>query len=112
VEVFRMTNQEEGKLLATGNEGRLQDREPGRKAKSLRVRVVDTSKDGRPAVNIKVPIGVVKFGMKMAQTFSPELRDANLDWDSVTAMVQDGELGKLVDVEDEAEHKTIEVWVE
>jgi len=27
-------------------------------------------------------------------------------------MVEEGEIGKIVDVEDEAEHKTIEVWVE
>jgi hypothetical protein len=27
-------------------------------------------------------------------------------------MVQEGETGKIVEVEDEAEHKTIEVWLE
>jgi hypothetical protein len=31
-------------------------------AKYLRVKVVDHTKEGRPAVNIKVPIGVVKWG--------------------------------------------------
>ncbi|HEX6499978.1 MAG TPA: hypothetical protein VF054_13245 [Micromonosporaceae bacterium] len=82
------------------------------RADVLRVRVVDHSKDGDPAVNIRVPIGVVKFGMKMAQAFSPEVRNADLDWDSINAMIREGELGKIVDVEDEAEHKTIEVWVE
>ena len=100
-----MADQEEAELPE-------QDREPEKKAKTLRVRVVDNSKDGRPAVNIRVPIGVVKFGMKMAQAFSPEVKNANLDWDSITAMIDEGELGKIVDVEDEAEHKTIEVWVE
>jgi hypothetical protein len=84
---------------------------PEKKARSLRVKVIDNTKDGRPAVNINVPIGVVKWGMKMAQAFSPEVKDANLDWDSITAMIEQGELGKIVDVEDEAQHKTIEVWV-
>lgn len=102
-----MANQQEA-----GGNGGVEDREPGRKARYLRVRVVDNSKDGRPAVNIKVPTGVVKFGMKMAQAFSPELKGADLDWDSITAMIQEGEQGKIVEVEDEAEHKTIEVWVE
>ncbi len=83
-----------------------------KKATSLRVKVVDNSKDGRPAVNINLPIGVVKFGMKMAQAFSPQVKDANLDWDSIAAMIQEGARGKIVDVEDEAEHKTVEVWVE
>jgi hypothetical protein len=78
-------------------------------AKLLRVRVVEA---GHPTVNIKVPIGVAKWGMKMAQAFSPEMKDANLDWDSITAIIQEGEQGKIVEVEDEADHKTVEVWVE
>src|SRR5215207_2528261 len=104
-----MTNQEEAKRPAA-EDALNQDRE--KQAKTLRVRVVDHSKDGRPAVNIRVPIGVVKFGMKMAQAFSPQMKDANLDWDSISAMIQEGDVGKIVDVEDEAEQKTIEVWVE
>jgi hypothetical protein len=82
------------------------------KAKVLRVKVVDNGKDGRPAVNIRLPIGVVKWGMKIAQAFSPEMKATNLDWDSIAAMIQEGAEGKIVDVEDEAEHKTVEVWVE
>jgi hypothetical protein len=100
-----MTVQEEAKT-------EVQDQEPEKKAKSLRVRVVDNAKDGRPAVNIKLPIGVVKWGMKMAQTFSPEMKDAKLDWDSITAMIEAGAEGKIVDVEDEGQNKTVEVWVE
>ena len=77
--------------------------------KLLRVRVVE---DGHPTVNVKVPIGVAKWGMKMAQAFAPEMRDANLDWDSITAMIQECEQGKIVEVDDEGGHKTVEVWVE
>jgi hypothetical protein len=86
--------------------------ESERAARYLRVKVVDHAKEGSPAVNIKVPVGVVKWGMKMAQAFSPQMKDVDLDWDSINAMVQDGETGKMVEVEDEAEHKTIEVWLE
>jgi hypothetical protein len=43
---------------------------------------------------------------------SPEMKDADLDWEGITAMIQEGERGKLVEVEDEVDHKTIEVWVE
>lgn len=107
-----MASQEEGKRPEASDEHGAHDQESAKKARSLRVRVVDNSKDGRPAVNIKVPIGVVKFGMKMAQAFSPQMKDVDVDWDSIAAMIQDNELGKIVDVEDEAEHKTIEVWVE
>jgi len=40
------------------------------------------------------------------------MRDVNLDWNSIDAMAQEGETGEIVEVEDEAEHKTIEVWLE
>jgi hypothetical protein len=94
--------------MAIDNSG-AQAREPEQKAKLLRVRVVEHS---HPTVNVKVPIGVAKWGMKMAQAFSPEMKDANLDWHSITAIIQEGEQGKIVEVEDEADHKTVEVWVE
>jgi len=90
----------------------MQGQEPGKAAKYLRVKVVDHTREGRPAVNVKVPIGVVKWGMKMAQAFSPQMRDVSLDWNSLDAMVQEGETGEIVEVEDEAGHKTIEVWLE
>jgi hypothetical protein len=90
----------------------MQDQESQKAAKYLRVKVADHAKEGRPAVNIKVPIGVVEWGMKMAQAFSPQMRDVDLDWDSIDAMVHEGATGKIVEVEDEAKHKTIEVWLE
>ena len=82
------------------------------KAKWIRVRVLDTTEGDHPSVNIKVPIGVAKWGMRMATKFSPETKDLALDWDSITAIIDEGADGKIVEVEDEAEHKTIEVWVE
>jgi len=109
VEAIKMANEEAARLAdATGNHG-ARAREPEKKAKFLRVRAVE---DGHPKVNVKVPIGVAKWGMKMAQAFSPEMKDANLDWDSITTIIQEGERGKIVEVEDDVDHKTIEVWVE
>ena len=40
------------------------------------------------------------------------MKDANPDWNSITAIIQEGEQGKIVEVEDDVDHKTIEVWVE
>jgi hypothetical protein len=104
-----MANDEAARPAEVSDNSGAQDREPEKKAKFLLVRVVE---DGRPTVNIKVPIGVAKWGMKMAQAFSPQMKDADLDWDSITAMIQEGEEGKIVEVEDQVEHKTVEVWVE
>ena len=101
---------EEAARLAEGSDhGGAQARESEKQAKLLGVRVVE---DGHPTVNVKVPIGVAKWGMKMAQAFSPQMKNANLDWDSITAIIQEGERGKLVEVEDEAHYKTVEVWLE
>jgi hypothetical protein len=104
-----MANEAAARLAEASDNSGAQDRAPDKKAKLLRVRVVEA---GHPAVNVKIPIGVAKWGMKMAQAFSPEMTDANLDWDSITAIIQEGEQGKIVEVEDEANHKTVEVWVE
>jgi hypothetical protein len=104
-----MANQEAARRAAASDTSRAQDREPEKQAKLLVVRVVEA---GHPTVNIKVPIGLAKWGMKMAQAHSPEMKDANLDWDSITAIIQEGEQGKIVEVEDEVHHKTVEVWVQ
>ena len=104
-----MTNEEAARLAEASDNSGAQAREPENKAKRLRVRVVE---DGHPTVNVKVPIGVAKWGMKMAQAFSPEMKHANLDWETITAIIQEGEQGKIVEVEDEVDHKTVEVWVE
>ena len=82
------------------------------KPKYLRVNVVDTMKDGRPVVRVRVPIGLVRFGLRMAQTFSPEMKDVKVDWDSIATMIEEGTTGELVHVEDDAEHKTVDVYVE
>ena len=104
-----MANEEAARLTEASGNSEAQDREPEKKAKLLRVRVAE---GGHPTVNVKVPIGVAKWGMKMAQAFSPEMKDADLDWDSINAIIQEGEQGKIVEVEDEVDHKTVEVWVE
>lgn len=90
----------------------VQDQRPETTARYIRVKVVDHTKEGRPAAIIKVPLGVARWGLTMARTFSPQLKEADLDWESISAMMQEGARGELVHVEDEANHKTIDVWVE
>jgi hypothetical protein len=83
---------------------------PSTRGTTLRVKVLD--RDGHTSVNVRMPIRVVKLGMRLARTFSPEVRDSNLDWDAITEMVEAGDRGELVHVEDVKEHTTVEVWVE
>lgn len=76
------------------------------------MKVVDNTKEDKPTVNIRMPIGLVKFGLKMAQSFSPDVKRMNLDYDAIDQMIEGGVVGELVHVEDETEHKTIDVYVE
>lgn len=85
---------------------------PNKVAMHLRIKVIDHGKEGSPAVNVKMPMSIVKWGTKVAQAFSPEMKNVEIDWDGLNAMIKEGEVGKLVEVEDEAQHKTVEVWVE
>ena len=82
------------------------------KVKYLRVKVVDNTKEDKPTVNIRMPIGLVKFGLKMAQSFSPDVKRMNLDYDAIDNLIEEGVVGELVHVEDETEHKTIDIYVE
>jgi hypothetical protein len=88
------------------------EQESRAKAKYLRVKVVDNTKEGRPAVNVRVPIGVAKFGLKMAGMFSPDVSKADLDWDVISAAIDESATGELVHVEDDAAQKTIDIFVE
>ena len=99
-----MANEEPAKRAAASDHSGADGGEPGKQATLLRVRVLE---GGRPTVNIKVPIGVAKWGMKMAQAFSPQMKDADLDWEAITAIIQEGEQGQIVEVEDEVNHKTV-----
>ena len=104
-----MANEEAARPAEASDTSAAQAREPKKQAKLLVVRLVE---DGHPTVNIKIPIGLAKWGMKMAQAHSPAMKDANLDWERITAIIQEGDQGKIVEVEDEVEHKTVEVWVQ
>lgn len=81
------------------------------KPKWLHVKVIDNSTPEHKAINVKMPMGLVKWGMKMAQAFSPEMKDVNVNWDELTAAIEQDVPGKLVEVEDEVQRRTVDVWV-
>ncbi len=88
------------------------ERATGTRPTRLRIRVVDHPTADRPTVNVSLPIGLVRFGLRMARTFSPELTEVDLDWDAVAAAIDAGEHGEIVHVEDEARHQTVDVYLE
>jgi hypothetical protein len=75
----------------------------------FRVRITDME-TGRTKVNVNLPIGLVKVGLKLGARFAPEVED--LDWDELVTAIQEGASGKLVDVEDIEDGDKVEVYVE
>ena len=63
---MHVANEEAAKRTAASDHSGAEGGEPEQQARLLRVRVLE---GGRPTVDIKVPIGVAKWGMKMAQAF-------------------------------------------
>jgi hypothetical protein len=78
-------------------------------ARWFRVRVTDIE-TGRTKVNVNLPLSLVKVGLRMGAHFAPEVEE--LDWDQVMEAVQDGEAGKLVEVEDMEDGEKVEVYVD
>lgn len=80
-----------------------------RQPRQLRVRITDTS-SGRNKVNVNIPVGVVNIGLKMGARFIPS--DADIDIDQLKTAIDNGDVGKLVELEDTDSGERVEVWLE
>ncbi|MBN1640102.1 MAG: hypothetical protein JXA09_02610 [Anaerolineae bacterium] len=75
----------------------------------FRVRVTDLN-TGRAKVNVNLPFGLIRAGVKIGKRFSPEMED--VDWDEIINAIHEGASGKLVDVEDIEGGEKVEVFVD
>ncbi len=78
--------------------------------KWFRVHVTDL-KTGKSKTNVKIPLSVVDFGMKMGAKFAPKEMEG-LDMNQLRAAFQSGMEGKVVDVEDEEKGEHVEIFIE
>ena len=78
--------------------------------KWLRVSVTDL-RTGERKANVKIPVSLADFGMKMAARFVPSGFDG-LDMDQIIAAMKSGGEEKLVDVEDEEKGEHVEIFIE
>lgn len=79
------------------------------------LKVLVETENGKPKVNVKVPIAFVDVGLKLAQKFDPKIKDSGLDkinFKEIIEEVKNGAEGKIVDVEDEENHTKVKVYVE
>ena len=82
---------------------------PNMAGRWFRVRVTD-SDTGKVRVNVRLPVGVVNAGLKMGMRFAPQVE--GLDLDSLSTMINNGEVGQIVDVFDEKDGEHVEVYIE
>jgi hypothetical protein len=75
----------------------------------FRVRVTDIE-SGKPRVNIRMPVSVVKSGLKMGAHFSPNIE--GLDLHNLKHLIESGEIGQVVDVYDDEDGEHVEVFIE
>ncbi len=79
------------------------------KGRWLRIRVTNLSTQA-PKVNVNLPLGLVRAGLRIGQRYAPELN--GIDWDSLLDEVQRGANGKLVEVEDQDDNERVEIFVD
>jgi hypothetical protein len=65
---------------------------------------------GAEKVNVTIPIGLVKVGLRMAERFAPEFED--FDMAELEALITSGVTGKLVEVTDTGDGERVEIYVE
>ncbi len=75
----------------------------------FRVRVTD-SDTGKVRVNVRLPVSVINAGMKIGMKFAPQVE--GVDYQEIAQMIQSGEAGKIVDVEDNKDGEHVEVFIE
>lgn len=78
----------------------------------LKVRVYDPNEDTK--VNISLPVGLITIGLRMAEKFSPEFKEAGLSEDDINDIleaIKEGQMGKIVEV-DSGDGTKVEVVIE
>ena len=82
-----------------------------REAKSIRVVVSDDQDEKQ--VNVRLPIGLFKAGIKIGEKFSPELQASmqEINYDEVKRAFEAGESGEVTTVETNDGH-TIRIYIE
>lgn len=78
----------------------------------VKVRVTEQD-SARPKVNITVPVGLVRWAMKLApESAKAKIDEHEIDMRAVSEALERGITGKIVDIEDTEKGQHIEIWLE
>ena len=97
----KVTEEEGVKLIEAMNEEKTSDiittRYSDTKAEMLRIRAISVEGE---AVKINIPVTLIKAGINLASKISLENEvAADIDWDSVMQMVEEGFIGEVLNAE-------------
>lgn len=78
----------------------------------LKVRVWERD-SGKQKVNVTLPLGLVKWGLKMApESAKAKIAEQDIDLRVVSEALEKGIAGKIVEVDDDEKGHHVEVWLE
>ncbi|MCA9927186.1 MAG: hypothetical protein KC419_01860 [Anaerolineales bacterium] len=75
----------------------------------FRVRVTDMN-SGQHKVNVNIPMGLVKVGIKMGARFAPEME--GVEYQEIMDAIRSGQQGKIFESVDEEGSERVEIFVE
>ncbi|MCJ7531899.1 MAG: hypothetical protein MUO64_12820 [Anaerolineales bacterium] len=112
----KITAEEGAKLLnALGSSDRNSKRRPtpaqrsGKTARWVRVRVTDVA-TGKTKTTVNIPLGLIDWGLQIGAQYAPEV--GGLDLNQLSEMLDEGTMGKIVDVINEEDGEHVEIYVE
>ena len=112
----KITAEEGAKLLnALGSIDSSSKRRPtpaqrsGKTARWVRVRVTDVA-TGKTKTTVNIPLGLIDWGLQIGAQYAPEV--GGLDLNQLSEMLDEGTMGKIVDVINEEDGEHVEIYVE
>nr|HID12487.1 hypothetical protein [Anaerolineae bacterium] len=112
LEEGKITTEEAATMLRTlGGRRRPASEAPGLRGEGryLRIQVTDLT-SGMGKVNVTVPMGLVKAGLRIAERFAPEFE--GFDLQELGELIASGVVGKIVEVVDAEDNERVEIYVE
>ena len=109
----KISAKEAAKLLESLDSGKNEEKKKkehvARHGKFIRVKVTDTV-TGKSRANIRVPINLLRVANKFGGNFNLDIDGVTID--EIQSSINDGDLGKIIDVYDDEEGEHVEVFIE
>ncbi len=77
--------------------------------KFFRVKITDTD-TGKSRANIRIPLSVLGFGVKLGAKFTPEV--SGIDQQQLMEAINSGQIGQIMDVYDDKDGEHVEIFIE